>query len=128
MSCRAPCPRTWGARSPPLALASQLCSEASIGTGAGFTRVQPPGAKTCTLVTLMKNGLDDGKREGDILWSQEKCGRTEGYLSRLLPPGLTVQEAGPFLPEAGATNNVHRAAAFPRGFPPSRGTVHGRQV
>lgn len=40
----------------------------------------------------------------------------KGYLSRLLPPGLTVQEAGHFLPEAGATYNVYRVTAFPRGF------------
>lgn len=45
---------------------SQLCSEASAGTGAGFTRVQLPGAKSCILVTPVKDDLDVGMDRGKV--------------------------------------------------------------
>lgn len=43
-------------------------------------------------------------REGDILWSQEKCGRTEGLPLKTNASGPTPsRRLAPFLPEAGAT-------------------------
>lgn len=44
---------------------SQPCSEASMGqVHAGFTRVQPPGTKSCTLETPVRDGLDVGMDKG----------------------------------------------------------------
>lgn len=56
--------RTRDAKVPHLqATPSQSFSEASIGAGARFTRVQPPGAKSCTLATPVRDGLDVGMDE-----------------------------------------------------------------
>lgn len=44
-------------------------------------------------------------REGDILWSQEKCGRTEGLpfkTNASLPRPAPSRRLALFLPEAGA--------------------------
>lgn len=100
---------------------SQLCSEASIGTGAEFTRVQPSGAKSCALVTPVKDALDvesdSGGKWHSVVPREMWQNRAQGLSFKTSASQLhSVQKTGPFLARSRCYDGLRRVTAFPRGF------------
>lgn len=112
--------RTWDAKAPHLQPTPwQPCSESSIGAGGQFTRVQPLGAKFCTLATPVRGGLDVGMDEGRWhsldpreMWQN----RAVTFQDEWMPRPHSVQKTGPFLARSRCYDGLHRVTAFPRGF------------
>lgn len=89
---------------------SQLRSEANTGQAQGLPACNLPGCKNMHPGVPGEGCFHVGKREDDILWLHETCGRTEGLPFKTSCPG-----GWPFSSQKQVLR-THKVTTFPRGF------------